>query len=69
MPTIAVDKAALFEELGKECVYCPWKWGFKDADRSLRYTTEEFDELCFEFGMRQSSIDPLQPLNSGRDRS
>lgn len=33
MPTIAVDKAALFEALGQE------------------YTTEEFDELCFEFGI------------------
>ncbi|ORY14962.1 hypothetical protein BCR34DRAFT_533752 [Clohesyomyces aquaticus] len=33
MPTISVDKAALFAELGKE------------------YTTEEFDELCFEFGI------------------
>lgn len=33
MPTIAVDKYALFEALGQ------------------KYTTEEFDELCFEFGM------------------
>ncbi|KAK2736147.1 phenylalanine--tRNA ligase subunit beta [Myotisia sp. PD_48] len=33
MPTIAVDKAALFEALGRE------------------YTTEEFDELCFQFGL------------------
>lgn len=33
MPTIAVDKAALFKELGRS------------------YTTEEFDELCFEFGI------------------
>lgn len=33
MPTISVDKAALFKELGRD------------------YTTEEFDELCFEFGI------------------
>jgi phenylalanyl-tRNA synthetase beta chain len=33
MPTIGVDKAALYKELGRE------------------YTTEEFDELCFEFGI------------------
>jgi phenylalanyl-tRNA synthetase beta chain len=33
MPTIAVDKYALFEALGR------------------KYTTKEFDELCFEFGM------------------
>ncbi|KAF2757913.1 phenylalanyl-tRNA synthetase [Pseudovirgaria hyperparasitica] len=33
MPTITVDKAELYESLGKE------------------YTTKEFDELCFEFGI------------------
>lgn len=33
MPTISVDKAALYKELGRT------------------YTTEEFDELCFEFGI------------------
>ncbi|CAN9234540.1 unnamed protein product [Alternaria alternata] len=33
MPTIGVDQAALFKELGKE------------------YTYQEFDDLCFEFGI------------------
>jgi phenylalanyl-tRNA synthetase beta chain len=33
MPTVSVDKYALFKELGRD------------------YTTEEFDELCFEFGI------------------
>ncbi|KAH8590001.1 hypothetical protein B0O99DRAFT_522272 [Bisporella sp. PMI_857] len=33
MPTISVDKAELYKELGQE------------------YTTEEFEELCFEFGI------------------
>ncbi|EJU06393.1 phenylalanyl-tRNA synthetase subunit beta [Dacryopinax primogenitus] len=33
MPTVAVDKADLFERLGRN------------------YTTEEFDHLCFEFGI------------------
>lgn len=33
MPTIAVDKYALYEALGR------------------KYTTEEFDELCFDFGI------------------
>jgi phenylalanyl-tRNA synthetase beta chain len=33
MPTIAVDKAALFKELGRE------------------YTYQQFDDLCFEFGI------------------
>jgi hypothetical protein len=32
MPTISVDKYALYKALGRN------------------YTTEEFDELCFEFG-------------------
>jgi len=32
MPTISVDKYALFDALGK------------------KYTTKDFDELCFEFG-------------------
>ncbi|KAG6336688.1 hypothetical protein ID866_2395 [Astraeus odoratus] len=33
MPTVPVDKADLFERLGKQ------------------YTTEEFDKLCFEYGL------------------
>ncbi|PKI83138.1 phenylalanine--tRNA ligase [Malassezia vespertilionis] len=33
MPTVSVDKALLYEGLGRE------------------YTTEEFDELCFQFGI------------------
>ncbi|KAF8205096.1 phenylalanyl-tRNA synthetase subunit beta [Pholiota molesta] len=33
MPTVAVDKADLWERLGKE------------------YTTEEFDKLCFDYGL------------------
>ncbi|KAI5792435.1 hypothetical protein DFH27DRAFT_503484 [Peziza echinospora] len=33
MPTVTVDKAGLYEALGRE------------------YTTKEFDELCFEFGI------------------
>ncbi|KAL9111420.1 MAG: hypothetical protein Q9227_004097 [Pyrenula ochraceoflavens] len=33
MPTVTVDKAALFKELGRN------------------YTKEEFDELCFDFGI------------------
>ncbi|QKX56624.1 uncharacterized protein TRUGW13939_03729 [Talaromyces rugulosus] len=47
MPTIAVDKAALFKELGRE------------------YTTEEFDELCFEFGIEldEDTTDQERPNN------
>ncbi|KAI9796945.1 MAG: phenylalanine--tRNA ligase subunit beta [Piccolia ochrophora] len=47
MPTIAVDKAALFKALGRE------------------YTTEEFDELCFEFGIELDE-DVKQTSNSER---
>ncbi|KAJ5183477.1 Phenylalanine--tRNA ligase beta subunit [Penicillium capsulatum] len=49
MPTISVDKAALFKELGRE------------------YTTEEFDELCFEFGIEldEDTTDSDRPIVDG----
>ncbi|KAJ5678927.1 Phenylalanine--tRNA ligase beta subunit [Penicillium macrosclerotiorum] len=49
MPTISVDKAALFKELGRE------------------YTTEEFDELCFEFGIEldEDTTDQERPIVDG----
>ncbi|CDR41324.1 CYFA0S07e00716g1_1 [Cyberlindnera fabianii] len=45
MPTIGVDKADLYELIGKT------------------YTTEEFDELCFEFGIEldEDTTDECQP--------
>ncbi|KAI9811389.1 MAG: phenylalanine--tRNA ligase subunit beta [Thelocarpon impressellum] len=50
MPTIAVDKAALFRELGQE------------------YTTEEFDELCFEFGIELDE-DVERPIVDGKQEA
>lgn len=53
MPTISVDKAALFKELGREYGR-PSQIVISIANSTsydIRYTTEEFDELCFEFGM------------------
>lgn len=49
MPTISVDKAALFKELGRE------------------YTTDEFDELCFEFGIEldEDTTDSDRPIVDG----
>ncbi|KAL6233434.1 hypothetical protein BDW75DRAFT_215313 [Aspergillus navahoensis] len=49
MPTISVDKAALFKELGRE------------------YTTEEFDELCFEFGIEldEDTTNAERPIVDG----
>ncbi|KAL4752303.1 hypothetical protein BDW72DRAFT_171515 [Aspergillus terricola var. indicus] len=49
MPTISVDKAALFKELGRE------------------YTTEEFDELCFEFGIEldEDTTNSERPIVDG----
>ncbi|OJJ60185.1 hypothetical protein ASPSYDRAFT_148400 [Aspergillus sydowii CBS 593.65] len=49
MPTISVDKAALFKELGRG------------------YTTEEFDELCFEFGIEldEDTTDQDRPVVNG----
>lgn len=50
MPTVSVDKAALFKELGRE--YVPLMPPIAPKlTRLSRYTTEEFDELCFQFGM------------------
>jgi phenylalanyl-tRNA synthetase beta chain len=50
MPTISVDKAALFKELGRE------------------YTTEEFDELCFEFGIEldEDTTNSDRPVVDGK---
>lgn len=50
MPTIAVDKAALFEALGRE------------------FTTEEFDELCFEFGIEldEDTSNEERPIVNGQ---
>lgn len=49
MPTISVDKAALFEALGRS------------------YTTQEFDELCFDFGIEldEDTTDSERPIVDG----
>lgn len=53
MPTVAVDKYDLFEALGQKCVNSPSHLspGTPLNRTSHRYTTEEFEELCFEFGI------------------
>ncbi|PGH17345.1 phenylalanine-tRNA ligase, beta subunit [Helicocarpus griseus UAMH5409] len=53
MPTIPVDKAALFKELGRQ------------------YTTEEFDELCFEFGLEldEDTENSERPLVNGKQEA
>ncbi|KAL9003384.1 MAG: hypothetical protein Q9188_003733 [Gyalolechia gomerana] len=50
MPTIAVDKAGLFEALGQD------------------YTTEEFDELCFDFGIEldEDTSTSQRPIVDGK---
>lgn len=49
MPTISVDKARLFEALGRS------------------FTTEEFDELCFEFGIEldEDTTNSKRPIVDG----
>jgi phenylalanyl-tRNA synthetase beta chain len=49
MPTITVDKAALFKALGQE------------------YTTKEFDDLCFDFGIEldEDTTDQQRPIVDG----
>ncbi|KAI7501506.1 phenylalanyl-tRNA synthetase beta chain [Hortaea werneckii] len=48
MPTVSVDKAALFKALGKQ------------------YTREEFDVLCFDFGIEldEDTSDQKRPVDS-----
>lgn len=48
MPTISVDKADLYEILGRE------------------YTTEEFDELCFDFGIELDEDTTEECVNGER---
>jgi phenylalanyl-tRNA synthetase beta chain len=50
MPTIAVDKAKLFEALGRE------------------YTTQEFDDLCFDFGIEldEDTSNSERPVVDGK---
>ncbi|KAJ9499284.1 phenylalanine--tRNA ligase subunit beta [Exophiala xenobiotica] len=50
MPTITVDKAALFKALGRD------------------YTTDEFDELCFDFGIELDEDTSLseRPIVDGK---
>lgn len=50
MPTISVDKAALFRALGRD------------------YTTDEFDELCFDFGIELDEDTSLteRPIVDGK---
>ncbi|KAL8892914.1 MAG: hypothetical protein Q9215_000278 [Flavoplaca cf. flavocitrina] len=50
MPTIAVDKARLFEALGQD------------------YTTEDFDDLCFDFGIELDEDTSLsrRPIVNGK---
>lgn len=49
MPTVSVDKAALFKALGQE------------------YTTDEFDELCFDFGIEldEDTTNSERPVVNG----
>lgn len=49
MPTIAVNKADLYKELGRE------------------FTTQEFDDLCFDFGLEldEDTTDQKRPVVDG----
>ncbi len=53
MPTVAVNKAALFMELGHD------------------YTTEEFEDLCFEFGIEldEDTTDSERPIVNGKQEA
>ena len=52
MPTVAVDKADLWERLGKEySVFLPVHSVISDADSCRYKATDEFDRLCFDYGL------------------
>ncbi|PQE33050.1 hypothetical protein CJF32_00011177 [Rutstroemia sp. NJR-2017a WRK4] len=59
MPTISVDKAELYKALGQD----------KRAKLSdVRYTTEQFEELCFEFGIEldEDTSNSERPIVNGK---
>jgi phenylalanyl-tRNA synthetase beta chain len=66
MPTISVDKAELYKALGQEYVL---ELQVKDTpDIFSRYTTEQFEELCFEFGIEldEDTSNSERPIVNGK---
>lgn len=66
MPTISVDKAELYKALGQEYVL---ELQIKDTpDIFSRYTTEQFEELCFEFGIEldEDTSNSERPIVNGK---
>ncbi|KAM0408013.1 hypothetical protein ACHAPZ_001494 [Fusarium culmorum] len=53
MPTISVDKYKLYEALGQKCERMPLLANphHQVSDFATKFTTEEFEDLCFEFGI------------------
>ncbi|KAF5229604.1 hypothetical protein FAUST_10337 [Fusarium austroamericanum] len=53
MPTISVDKYKLYEALGQKCERMPLLVNphHQVSDFATKFTTEEFEDLCFEFGI------------------
>ena len=52
MPTVAIDKADLWERLGKEYSQLPSLFSFIfSLNAPWKLATEEFDKLCFDYGL------------------
>ena len=51
MPTVAVDKADLWERLGKEYSQLPSLFFISFFECPYKLATEEFDKLCFDYGL------------------
>jgi phenylalanyl-tRNA synthetase beta chain len=51
MPTVAVDKADLFERLGREYSTTFTQRTFTRLLIIALLATQEFDRLCFEYGL------------------
>lgn len=62
MPTVAVDKADLFERLGRH--YCAYLLHYWCEYLTVPAATEEFDHLCFEFGIELDEDVCAHPVNA-----
>lgn len=51
MPTVSVDKADLWERLGKEYSRCFPLLFRQLLGADVFLATEEFDQLCFDYGL------------------
>lgn len=69
MPTISVDKAELFKALGREWVDIFALLVYRLNNKQPRFTTDQFDELCFEFGAALHCLESRHSLTTVPNRN